>query len=224
MAAPLPLTQGALRQRNSGTKAPLMNDLALTGGLEISNGNPATWLASAVAGPSGDRVARSCRRTGPDLTVRIGVKDSHVYLNRVQQMVSGESAWECFQTGFERHGLPPERALLDTVYPLRDHLSSVQRTVSGGYSEGLFPDTVCWTRLRNTWDRTAKLQFTQSVLGFWGPFSKSMIVCPEIMQKQPQDRKNIFEALSGTAKSTHHPHKIDDQHRECETTQRTLPY
>ena len=26
-------------------------------------------------GPSGDRIARSCRHTGPDLTVRIGVKD-----------------------------------------------------------------------------------------------------------------------------------------------------
>ena len=61
----------------------------------------------------------------------------HVYLNNVQQMVSGESAGECLQTGFERHGLPPQRAPLDTV--------------SGGCCEGLFPDTVCWTRLRNTW-------------------------------------------------------------------------
>ena len=64
-------------------------------------------------------------------------------------MVSGELAGECLQTGFERHGLPPQRAPLDTVYPLRDHLNSVQRMVSGGYSEGLFPNTVCWTRLRN---------------------------------------------------------------------------
>ena len=40
------------------------------------------------------------------------------------------------------HGLPP----------LREHLNSVQRMVSGGYCEGLFPDTVCWTRLRNTWN------------------------------------------------------------------------
>ena len=60
-------------------------------------------------------------------------------------------AGECLQTGFERHGLPPQRAPLDTVYPLREHLNSVQRIVSGGYCEGLFPDTVCWTRLRNTW-------------------------------------------------------------------------
>ena len=36
-------------------------------------------------------------------------------------------------------------------YPLRKHLNSVQRMVSGGCCEGLFPDTVCWTRLRNTW-------------------------------------------------------------------------
>ena len=66
-------------------------------------------------------------------------------------MVSGELAGEGLQTGFSRHGLPPQRASLDTVYPLREHLNSVQRRVSGGYCEGLFPDTVCWTRLRNTW-------------------------------------------------------------------------
>ena len=75
----------------------------------------------------------------------------HVYLNSVQQMVSGELAGEGLQTGFSRHGLHPQRAPLDTVYPLREHLNSVQRMVSGGYCEGLFPDTVCWTRLRNTW-------------------------------------------------------------------------
>ena len=75
----------------------------------------------------------------------------HVYLNSVQQMVSGELAGEGLQTGFSRHSLPPQRAPLDTVYPLREHLNSVQRMVSGGYCEGLFPDTVCWTRLTNTW-------------------------------------------------------------------------
>ena len=75
----------------------------------------------------------------------------HVYLNSVQQMVSGGLAGEGLQTGFERHGLPPQRAPLDTVYPLREHLNSVQRMVSGGHCEGLFSDTVCWTRLRNTW-------------------------------------------------------------------------
>ena len=74
-----------------------------------------------------------------------------MYLNSVQQMVSGELAGEGLQTGFSRHGLPPQRAPLDTVYPLREHLNSVQRMVSGGYCEGLFPDTVCWTQLRNTW-------------------------------------------------------------------------
>ena len=74
----------------------------------------------------------------------------HVYLNSVQQVVSGELAGECLQARFERHGLPPQRAPLDTVYPLKEHLNNVQRMVSGGYCEGLFPDTVCWTRLRNT--------------------------------------------------------------------------
>ena len=72
-------------------------------------------------------------------------------------MVSGELAGEGLQTGFSRHGLPPQRAPLDTVYPLREHLNSVQRMVSGGYSEGSFPDTVCWTRLRNTWYLIAKV-------------------------------------------------------------------
>ena len=66
-------------------------------------------------------------------------------------MVSGELAGEWLQTGFERRGLPPRGAPLDTVYPIGEHLNNVQRMVSGGYSEGLFPDTVCWTRLRNTW-------------------------------------------------------------------------
>ena len=69
--------------------------------------------------------------------------------NSVQQMVSGELAGEGLQIGFSRHGLPPQRAPLDTVYPLREYLNSVQGMVSGGYCEGLFPDTVCWTRLRN---------------------------------------------------------------------------
>ena len=75
----------------------------------------------------------------------------HVCQNSVQQMVSGGLAGEVLQTGFSRHCLPPQRAPLDTVYPLREQLNSVQRMVSGGYCEGLFPDTVCWTRLRNTW-------------------------------------------------------------------------
>ena len=35
MAAPLPLTQGAPKQPNCGTRAPVTNDLVLTGGLAI---------------------------------------------------------------------------------------------------------------------------------------------------------------------------------------------
>ena len=76
------------------------------------------------------------------------LQNHHVYPNSVQQIVSGELAGEGLQTGFSRHGLPHQRDLLDTVYPLREHLNSVQRMLSGGYCEGLFPDTVCWTRLR----------------------------------------------------------------------------
>ena len=41
----------------------------------------------------------------------------HVYLNSVQQMVSGELAGECLQTGFERHGLSPLRGLWDVGIP-----------------------------------------------------------------------------------------------------------
>ena len=89
-----------------------------------------------------------------------------MYLNSVQRMVSGELAGECLQTGFERHGLSPQRAPLDTVYPLREHLNSVHGMVSGGYCEGLFSDTVCWTRLRNTWQFATKLfpLFTNKLL------------------------------------------------------------
>ena len=36
VAAPLPPTQGALKQPNGGTRAPVTNGLVLTGGLEIS--------------------------------------------------------------------------------------------------------------------------------------------------------------------------------------------
>ena len=47
----------------------------------------------------------------------------HVYQNSVQQVVSGDLAGECLQTGFERHCLTPQRAPLDTAYPLREHLN-----------------------------------------------------------------------------------------------------
>ena len=125
---------------------------------------PAKWcmpfpLECVLQGPQTElrTHGQNCEQTLPKsrtnriMNERAFLNGSHVYLNGVQQMVSGESAGECLQTGFERHGLPPQRAPLDTVYPLRDYLNSVQQTVSGGYCEGLFPDTVCWTRLRNTW-------------------------------------------------------------------------
>ena len=84
-------------------------------------------------------------------------------------MVSGELARECLQTGFERHGLPPQRAPLDMVYPLKDHLNSVQRMVSGGCCEDLFPDTACWTQLRNTW-------FTNTLLLLnWGFYESTFL-------------------------------------------------
>ena len=57
-------------------------------------------------------------------------------------MVSGEYGTE---GSVSRHGL------LDMVEPLRDHLDKVQLMVSGGCCGGALPDTLCWTRLRNTW-------------------------------------------------------------------------
>ena len=70
-------------------------------------------------GPSGDRIARSCRHTGPDQTVRIGVKD---------------------------------------------RIAKLLLSIAKGF-------------------------------GLLGPFA-TMIACPESKQKQPQDRKTIFETLS----------------------------
>ena len=112
---------------------------------------PQTWTRMASA--QGRRKAMWSRTSRPHhpAGAQFYSRNTHVYLNSVQQMVSGELAGEGLQTGFSRHGLPPQRAPLDTVYPPREHLNSVQGMVSGGYCEGLFPDTVCWTRLRNTW-------------------------------------------------------------------------
>ena len=53
--------------------------------------------------------------------------------------------WRVWQGSVSRHGL------LDTVYPLKEHLKGVQLMVSGEYCAGVFSDMVCWTRLRNTW-------------------------------------------------------------------------
>ena len=58
--------------------------------------------------------------------------------------------WRIWQGSISRQGL------LDTVYPLREHLNNVQLMVSGEYCEGVLPDTVCWTLLRRTWTMTAR--------------------------------------------------------------------
>ena len=64
--------------------------------------------------------------------------ENHVYLNSVQQVVSGELGRGVSPDTVARHGLP-----------LNDHLNSVQLMASGEYCEGVFPDSVCWTQLRN---------------------------------------------------------------------------
>ena len=112
---------------------------------------PGDSLETLLGFPGPEGPGDSCKGRAGLQSKTVKTYQDHVYLNSVQQMVSGELAGEGLQTGFSRHGLPPQRALLDTVYPLREHLNSVQRMVSGGYCEGSFPDTVCWTRLRNTW-------------------------------------------------------------------------
>ena len=43
-------------------------------GIQTRAFHPRSWQVLS-RGPSGDRIARSCRHMGPDLTVRIGVKD-----------------------------------------------------------------------------------------------------------------------------------------------------
>ena len=43
MAPPLPLTQGALKQPNGGTRAPVTNDLVLTGGLATPEPRTPSW-------------------------------------------------------------------------------------------------------------------------------------------------------------------------------------
>ena len=105
-------------------------------------------------------------------------------------MVSGGLAGEGLQTGFSRHGLPPQRAPLDTVYALREHLNSVQRMVSGGCCEGLFPDTVCWTR--NTW--ASCKNFARTSIGGLRAYNP----CPsfpcffEKLPGKPTKQKHVF--------------------------------
>ena len=53
MAAPLPLPQGALKQPNGGTKAPVTNDLVLTGGLAIPEQKPRAWCMQIIRQPKG---------------------------------------------------------------------------------------------------------------------------------------------------------------------------
>ena len=55
-------------------------------------------------------------------------------------------AGECLQTRFARHSAQLNRL------PIREHLNNVQLMVSEEYCEGKFPDTICWTQLRNTRD------------------------------------------------------------------------
>ena len=49
------------------------------------------------------------------------------------------------QGNVSRHGL------LDMVYSLREHPNNVHLMLSGECCGGVFPDTACWIRLRNTW-------------------------------------------------------------------------
>ena len=52
--------------------------------------------------------------------------------------------WRMWHRSVSRHGL------LDTAQPRREPLNSVQLMMAGGCCGGALPDTVCWTRLRNT--------------------------------------------------------------------------
>ena len=80
-------------------------------------------------------------------------------LYRTEHFSRGRKGWKITEKrwgrGVASKGGKKEKRTREnrSVYPLREHLNSVQGMVSGGYcvTEGLFPDTVCWTRLRNTW-------------------------------------------------------------------------
>ena len=52
------------------------------------------------------------------------------------------------------HGLRPQRAPKQCPAIM----------VSGGCCEGLFPDTVCWTRLRNTWTSTLRSEIITQLI------------------------------------------------------------
>ena len=54
----------------------------------------------------------------------------------------------------------PAEALADPVVSL-----FAQRARTASTCAGLFPDTVCWTRLRNTWAKEEIRHLTQSVHG-----------------------------------------------------------
>ena len=145
-------------------------------GLELKHTIPGRFFSFRLLLPDS-----LCSNVRPQV---LGVpRSGHAYLNSVQQMVSGELAGEGLQTGFSRHGLPPQRAPLDTVYPLREHLNSVQRMVSGRCCEGLFPDTVCWTRLRNTWSgcfKTGCLQYSRSFALFCSLLRSFALFCAHL--------------------------------------------
>ena len=88
----------------------------------------------------GPRIIRSWQ-----LTLRSGIFKGRGHYPCVSKQCPADGAWRSWQGSVSRHGL------LDTVYPLREHLNSVHLMVSGECCGGALPDTICWTRLRNTW-------------------------------------------------------------------------
>ena len=110
-------------------------------------------------------------------------------------------------------------------YPLRDHLNSVQRMVFRAYCKGLFPDAVCWTRLRNTWVPSFRFSFRgnmrtypRSGLRSWGTSERTLVpvfVLGEHPPKPPFWKTTLLWTLECWENADHlkpprnpyHPHR-----------------
>ena len=63
------------------------------------------------------------------------LSDTPILRDTLQRAAAADGVWRIWQGSVSRHGL------LDRLYPLREHLNSVQQMVSGEYCEGAFPQT-----------------------------------------------------------------------------------
>ena len=82
----IPGTSRGQRLFSLGFRGRDSRERLVEGGNEVFDPHARSWPVLSQ-GPSGDRIARSCRHTGPDLTVRIRVKD------RIAKLLSPHMFW-----------------------------------------------------------------------------------------------------------------------------------